>query len=250
MQSRMVDPVRQLPLEGCFNVRDVGGYRTRDGKTVRWQRLYRAGAPHAPTEADLEVLRGLGIATVLDLRTAGEIEERGRYADILDLRASHHLPMLESLPVEEDLLRWTDPEFVADHYAEMLAGASAMVVEALSILTDPSAYPVLVHCSAGKDRTGVLVAIILGLLDVSDDTIVDDYALSGAGMRDMLAYFTRLSTDPDRLERHAPAMLAADPVAMRGFIVRLRERHGSFAEYVTALEVASAVPHLRAALLD
>jgi protein-tyrosine phosphatase len=239
-----------VTLDGCFNVRDVGGYETADGRAVQWRRLYRAGGPHAATSRDIDALRHLNVATIVDLRTADELRERGRYVEFLAPRATHHLPMLDVLPGEQDLARFADATFVADHYFEMLAIASDAIAEALSILTDPSAYPAFVHCSAGKDRTGVLVAVILGALGVDDDTIIEDYALSGPAMAAMFEFFTRSSPDArERLERNAPAILAADPDAMRGFIARLRASYGGFEGYVDSLGVASAIPHLRSALL-
>jgi protein-tyrosine phosphatase len=241
---------RHIQLEGCFNVRDVGGYRAQRGATVRWNRLYRAGGPHQATRDDIEVLRSLEITTVIDLRTRDEIRERDGYAAQLAPHASHSLPMTDVLPAETDLARWTDPVFVADHCYTMLTRAPDVVAEALRILTDPSAYPVLIHCSAGKDRTGVLVAIVLGVLGVEEHTIVQDYALSATAMVALLRHFEHAAPEAqERLHPHAPAIRAADPVAMAEFISRLRASHGSFEGYAASLGITSAVPHVRAALL-
>src|SRR5262249_29793110 len=167
---------RHLDLEGCFNVRDVGGYRADGGAVVRWSRLYRAGGPHAATAADVEALQSLGIATVIDLRTREEVRERAGYTPLLTLKTSHTLPMTDVSPTEEDLSRWTDPRFVADAYYTMVARVPGVLAEVLALLADPGAYPALIHCSAGKDRTGVVVAIVLGILGVEDQTIAYDYA--------------------------------------------------------------------------
>jgi protein-tyrosine phosphatase len=243
--------MRHIELERCFNVRDIGGYATRDGRRVRWQRVYRAGGPHALTENDAKTLRALNIVTVFDLRTIDESGERGSYRDAISPRALHHLPMVDALPDEASLAKWENPEYVADHYFEMLTGASNAMVEALSVLSDASAYPALIHCSAGKDRTGVLVATLLALLGVEDETIIADYALSGAAMTQMLEHFKETSPEArERLERHAPAILAAEPAAMAGFLARVRAAHGDFAGYVESLGVAATVPSLQAALLD
>jgi protein-tyrosine phosphatase len=242
---------RHLDLEGCFNVRDVGGYRADGGAIVRWNRLYRAGGPHGATVRDLEILRSLEISTVIDLRTHDEVRQRASYAALLTPRTSHALPMTDALPSEADLDRWTDPRYVADEYYAMLAQVPEVVTEVLAILTDPGAYPVLIHCSAGKDRTGVLVAIILGMLGVEEQTIVDDYALSADAMAALLRYFENSPASVrERVMRRAPAILAADPAAMTEFIRRLRAAHGSFEGYAAAVGVATAVPYIRAALLD
>jgi hypothetical protein len=248
--SQAVTPARRIPLEGCFNFRDIGGYETGDGRAVRWQRVYRAGGPHAATHDDIETLCGLGINTVVDLRTPDEVRERGTYVTLLKPRAAHHLSMIDVLPSEVELARFTDPEWVANHYFEMLDRASQNVAAVVSLLADPNAYPVLVHCSAGKDRTGVIVALVLALLGVDDDAIVDDYAMSGEAMAAMLDYFERSAPDArERLRRNAPAILAAHPAAMSGFLAAVRATHGSFEEYVASLGVESSVPQMQAALL-
>jgi protein-tyrosine phosphatase len=133
----------------------------------------------------------------------------------------------------------------------MLVAGHESISEALAILTDPEAYPAMLHCSAGKDRTGILSALILGLLGVPDEVIVVDYTLSGPAMVRFVDHLHRTYPDArERLERIAPAMISADPEAMRGFIDGLRTAHGSFEGYVADLGMASAVPYLRANLLE
>jgi protein tyrosine/serine phosphatase len=238
-------------LEGGFNVRDIGGYPTRDGHTVRWQRVYRAGGPHALTADDVTALRALEIATVLDLRTLDETNEHATYRDTLAPQAHHHLPMIETLPDEASHAKWVDPDVVAAHYFDMLESGSDAVAKALSIMSDPSAYPVLIHCSAGKDRTGVLVAVLLELLGVDDQAVIDDYALSGDAMGSMLEYFKSRSPEArERLEAAPAAMFAAEPAAMAGFLARVRAAHGDFAGLAAALGVERAIPRLQAALLE
>jgi protein tyrosine/serine phosphatase len=241
---------RTLALDGCFNFRDAGGYPTADGFHVRWRRLFRAGGPHALTDNDVDALARLDIATIIDLRTVDEADERGRFAPRVAARTTHHLPMMDVLPLESELESWADATFVGDRYYGMFLEAAPMVADAIAVLSDPSAYPVLVHCSAGKDRTGILVAVVLGLLRVSDDDIVDDYALSGAAMRAMLEWLQGSSAEArERVRHYAPAILAAEPAAMRLFLARLRADYGSFDGYAEALGVGDAVAYVRGALV-
>jgi protein-tyrosine phosphatase len=242
---------RVVDLEGCFNFRDLGGYRTVDGRCVRWQRLFRADGLHRLTEADLAQLAGLGLATVIDLRTEKELDEVGRIAWPAPDLAFHHLPMIDVLPDQTTYPAWVDAGYVADRYVEILEKGRDAVAEALAILTDPTAYPAVFHCAAGKDRTGLLAAVVLGLLNVSDEDIVADYALSQHGMTRMLAWLRAERPEArEQIDGRASAIVAAEPETMSLFLARVRERHGSFAGYADFLGVASAVVHLQHALLD
>ena len=211
---------RHLPLEGSFNFRDLGGYRTTDGSETLVRRLYRADGPHALTEADTARLEALDVATVIDLRTESEAAERGHYTPHLPAAVTYSLSMTDVLPDSDELPSWIEPEFVAARYREMLDAGNEAVSESLAILTDPDAYPALIHCSAGKDRTGILSAIILGVLGVGDETIVEDYALSGPAMVQLVEHFRRRYPDArEQLTRISPALVAAEPETMRALPV-------------------------------
>jgi protein-tyrosine phosphatase len=242
---------RQISLEGSFNFRDLGGYKAAEGRTVRWRRLFRADGLHRLTEADLNRLVDLGLRTVIDLRTLDEVVERGRIEWPAPDLAYHHLPMIDVLPDREEMPAWVDASFVADRYAAMLGEGGEAVAEALAVLTDPHAYPAVFHCAAGKDRTGILAAVVLGLLGVSDADIVTDYALSRAAMARMLEWLR--ATHPEaieELESRTAAIVAAEPETMALFLERFRLEYGSFETYAGSLGLAGAVSDLRASLLE
>jgi protein-tyrosine phosphatase len=242
---------RLIELDGCFNFRDVGGYQTADGRRVRWRRLFRADGLHRLTEGDRGQLAELGLQTVIDLRSGDELADHGRITWPAPGLAYHHLPMSEVLPEQEELPAWVDPEYVARRYAELLGRGKEAVTEALAVLTDPAAYPAVFHCAAGKDRTGILSALILGLLGVPDEAIVADYALSRVGMVRFLDWLhTQYPDARERLERSSAAIVAAEPDTMALFLQQFRAHHGSFEEYAAALGMASAVIYLRRALLE
>ncbi|MCU1462478.1 MAG: putative protein-tyrosine phosphatase [Acidimicrobiales bacterium] len=248
---------RAIALTGCFNFRDLGGYETMDGRRMKWRRLFRADGLSRLTPDDLGVLGPLGLATVLDLRTTAELDEFGRFVGAGpggSAPAYHHLPMIDVLPDRKDFPRWVDPSIVADRYVEMLGNGRAAVVEALTVLGDPGNLPAVFHCSAGKDRTGILAAIVLGLVGVADEVIVADYALSAAAMERMVAFFrSENREDPERaeaIETYAPAMVAAAPETMAAFIRSVEDEHGGFAGLVEELGVPQAGDRLRMALLD
>ena len=241
---------RQVRLDGCFNFRDLGGYPTRAGRWIRPERLYRADGPHALTDADRVTLGTLELRTVIDLRTGDEVATKPSYVAALPDVVGYHLPLLDVVPATDDLPRWTDPRVVADRYREMLESGSEMIAEALTVLCDPASYPALIHCTAGKDRTGVLAAIVLGLVDASDETILADYAESGAAMIEFVAYLKRAHPAADELlTLLAPAMISAHPETIAAFIDGILRDYGSFAALATALGVGSAPRALRALLV-
>ena len=242
---------RVVDMEGCFNFRDLGGYRTADGRTIRWQRLFRADGLHRLTDADLNQLADLGLATVIDLRTGQELEEVGRISWPAPDLAYHHLPMLDVLPDRTTYPAWVDASYVAERYEGMLEKGADAMAEALLVLADPATYPAVFHCTAGKDRTGLLAAVVLGLLGVPDDDIITDYALSQEAMGRMLTWLRAERPDVrEQIDNSAAAIVAAEPDTMSLFIQRLRQRYGSFATYAESLGVGGAVAPIRQALLD
>src|SRR4029077_17029923 len=107
-----------------------------------------------------------------------EVDLRGRIAWPSPSLGYHHLPLVDVLPDRKGMPSWIDTAFVAARYREMLARGTDSVAEGFAGLPDPSAYPAVLHCAAGKDRTGIVSALVLGLLGVADEDIVADYALS------------------------------------------------------------------------
>jgi protein-tyrosine phosphatase len=243
----LAEPPRRLPLSGCFNFRDLGGYPTADDRHIRWRRLFRADGLTRLDSSDCAFLVDLGLATVIDLRTRWEIDEWGQFpGDSFEVEY-HHLPLSDVLPPEEDLARYSEPAFVTGRYRQLVTDGSSSIGRALEVLAEPGALPAVFHCSAGKDRTGVLAALVLGFLGVPDDVIVDDYALSGEAMVSMLEWLRKEYAEGAEL--YAPAVTSAHPEAMAEFLNSLRREHGGFDELAASLGVSRAVESLRASLL-
>ena len=191
-------PTRHLKLQGASNFRDLGGYLTRDGRTLRWRRLFRSNHLGQLTAADIEVVRGLGVKSAFDFRG---VEERGSAACGLAEIVVHSLPI--------------EPTVVASLRAQLAAGSlSASVARDImresyrnyvrhnthsfralfSRLIEDHA-PLVIHCTAGKDRTGFACALILHALDVPDEVIADDYLLTNRFYRRDPATATDLPDD-------------------------------------------------------
>ncbi|MGH8996219.1 MAG: tyrosine-protein phosphatase [Acidimicrobiales bacterium] len=240
---------RHIELENALNFRDVGGYRTADGRTVRWRRMFRAGGLSQLSPADLVVLRGLGIATVVDLRSTAEWES-GRFpveAIEVDL---HHLPIVEEIL---DPSRYELPEgMLAARYQDYTRLGPGPIAKAISLVADPSNHPVVVHCLAGKDRTGVVVALILSVLGVDDDTVAEDYALSNLSMARLRQRAVEATGErPFRTTELDNEVFSARPSNITSLFAALRESHGSVEDFVISTGVKPAeVDSLREGLLE
>ena len=243
-------PSRTLDFEGCVNFRDLGGYRTADGRMVAWRRLFRADGRNKLTAADLAQLTDLGLTTVIDLRTVDEAEQRGSFpVDEVPVRYVG-LPLTDVLPATEELPDWKEAAYVATRYGAMVSEGGPVLTEAIHVLASGGSLPAVMHCSAGKDRTGVLSALVLAFLGVPDQTIVEDYALSAAAMGRLLE---RLKAEypeaADQVEKYAPAILHVVPETMEQFLASLRLEYGTYDELATALGVVEPMDRLRATVL-
>ena len=174
-------PARHLELEGASNFRDLGGYPASSGRMVRWRQIFRSNHLGHLTEADIEVVRGLGVRSAFDFRG---LEERAAAVCAVKEIAVHSLPI--------------EPTVVAALRARLAAG-SLSAADALEIMRESyrnyvrlnthsfralfghllaERAPLVIHCTAGKDRTGFACALVLHALGVAEDVIAEDYLLT------------------------------------------------------------------------
>jgi protein-tyrosine phosphatase len=240
---------RSIQFGVVFNVRDLGGLAAADGRSVQPRRLFRADGVHRLDGDDLDLARALELRTVLDLRTAEEVE-RGRFPVERIPVEWHHLPLLRRMWSEDDLKPTNGAAaFLAERYLAMVEQSGPTLGRAVELLAEGT--PALFHCAAGKDRTGVVAAFVLGLLGVGADDIAADYHQSASNM----AAFQQWIRDEhpeaaDAMTQQPPEYLDAPPEAMLGFLDAIDRRHGSMEGLATDLGIASAtVDRLRATLL-
>ncbi len=245
----MVETVeRIIALEGAVNFRDLGGYEASGGRRTRWRTLFRADGLGELTETDLSVLRALGIRTVIDLRSGSELE-RGRFDVDAHPVAFHHFPFIAELPDAQEFDR--RPGLHGSQYQEIVRDAGDQILAALEVLASPDALPAVFHCTAGKDRTGVLSAIVLSLLGVDEPTVVGDYALSGAAMQRLRAKLIAKYPEGRETIENIDEVFSAEPAQMELLLDHVRERYGSVGAYVEGLGAERAlIEGLRAALLE
>jgi protein-tyrosine phosphatase len=232
-------PQRRLTVEGCNNFRDLGGYPTVDGRRLRWRTLFRADALHHLTPRGVEQLRDeLGIGDVVDLRSSGEIRMDGRGLIEEEPLRVHHLPLFDGEISEEQRDQAGDMT-LGDRYYMMLrfaGGPIARVFEALAAAEGPAVF----HCAAGKDRTGVISAVLLGALGVADELIVADYAASREGLDMVVERLMRSEGYREMFAALPPDTLHAEPETMIDLIERVREEWGGMRGYLRSLDVPEA----------
>jgi protein tyrosine/serine phosphatase len=239
---------RNLTFSNTFNFRDVGGYAGLDGRTVRWRRLFRSDSLHTIGDDDAAAFAALGVRTVVDLRRGFEIERHGRVSDDhgVDYR---HLPL--------DHLDWEEIEhpadtaherWLADRYLNFAEQGTEALAGTLAVVADPDRAPVVVHCMAGKDRTGVACALTLSLLGVSDDDIAADYALTTVAMAPLTARLREQHPDMVDGKDH---MYDSPAEAMALFLADLTALHGSTESYARSIGITDdQIRTLRTHLLD
>lgn len=221
---------RHVAFERLHNFRDLGGYPTRDGRTVRWGRLYRSDSLSKLQGEDWRRFLDLGVRTVIDLRYPWEIADRGRVPHH-DGLAYHNLS-IEHRPYDQASLG-EDVEvgrYLADRYAEVALDGVKELRRALEVIAEDDSAPLVMHCASGKDRTGLLAALVLTLLGVDEETIIEDFALTGLATERLVADWSAAhgGTTPSW-----PGYGRAPEEVMRLFLADLTASHGSVQAYVT-----------------
>ncbi len=205
---------RTLHLPGAYNARDLGGLPIEGGATLPRGRFFRSDALFALTDEGGDLLLGAGVTDVVDLRATAEVERKG--ADRLPGSVTcHHLPIVEGGADP----RREQPVDMISAYAMLLDFAGPNFVRVLDRLSRAPGGG-LFHCSAGKDRAGLVAALTLGLLGTPDEIIVADYELTAMAMPHIMA---RVKDLTDRLPKGA---LEVHGETMRATLRRVRENHG------------------------
>ena len=188
-------PARHLDLQGASNFRDLGGYPTSDGRIVRWRQIFRSNHLGHLTESDIAVVRALKLRSAFDFRG---IEERAAAACVLNEIEVHSLPIeptvvaaLRARLAAGSLSAADAREIMRQSYRDYVRHSTASFRALLAHLLDDRA-PLVIHCTAGKDRTGFACALVLHALDVSDEVIAEDYLLTNR-------YFLRDPTSASEL---------------------------------------------------
>jgi protein tyrosine/serine phosphatase len=244
---------RHLAWEGCLNVRDLGGHSTEDGGTTRFGAIVRADSVRKLSEAGRSDLVGHGVKRIVDLRFDEELEAdppaelpvevvRVNLFGELDPEYGGHLDALaRAAPSEAEATKVV--------YLDFLERFAAKFPAVLQTIADAPPGGVLVHCHGGKDRTGLVVALLLSLAGVPRDEVVEDYAISERNLAErQAAWEADAASEEDRARRRQIGL--CPPEAMRGVLDELDRRYGGVREYLLAAgatedELDRAVARLR-----
>ena len=256
-----------LELEGTVNTRDVGGLPTVDGRTTRPGVLLRSDNLQDLTAADVDRLVGeLGLRTVVDLRSTGEVHlegptplagspvrhhqlslipewdgepDREEVERAVEQAVEHHTPTLaeRALPTI-DMTPDDDPTDLVHHYVGYLQSAGPNVARALKVLADPDAGTTLVHCAAGKDRTGVVVALALSLAGVTREAVVADYVRSAERAAQILARLQGTSSYGPSLAGTSVADVTPRAASIAGLLDHVDRAYGGPHALAAALGVS------------
>lgn len=220
---------RLVNFDRLHNFRDFGGYQAAGG-TVRWRRLYRSDSLGKLAGADLDRFARIGARTVIDLRYPVEIASHGRVPALPGLAYFNY--SIEHRPYDQSRLGAdVDPvSFLAERYAEVAADGAGEIRSALRVIAAEQSAPLVIHCASGKDRTGILAALVLALLGVADADIAADFALTGLASQRLIADWHHAY--PGR-QLTWPHFATAPAELMRVFLADLARRYGSVCQYVT-----------------
>lgn len=224
---------RRVELSGCINFRDVGGYPAAGGRVVKTGRIFRSDGLHALTPDDVARIRDeFGVRTVFDLRSPAEVDQLS-LGELYDDGTVQHLavPLFTALLSHWELgpdVVWT-PDRSARLYFDFVELGRGSIAAVFEELAEPSAYAAVLHCVAGRDRTGVLCALLHDLLGVAEDDIVADYLLT------------------EQVNFEFPMHAAV----MSGLLERVRASYGSAEGYLLGCGVtADRLDAVRQLLLD
>lgn len=245
--------VRLLPFASTENFRDLGGYESDLGGTVRWRTVFRSDGLQSLTDEDLALFESLGIRVVYDLRRDAERIERPN-------RVPSEAHCLMSLVDRNGELAGVRPTLVGSRggeellrsmYAQMVEHSAVAIARVFAGLADADRLPALFHCHAGKDRTGLIAALLLDVLGVDRERVLDDYEVSGV-LHVANPHSYQMLIDSGLEPAAAAGALGAPRWAMEATLHDIDAAHGGAVGYLIeagGLE-RRAIDRLRELLLD
>ena len=223
---------RRIPLEGAWNFRDLGGMPTRDGARIVPSRVFRSDRLTRLSPGDAATLDSLDIRRVFDLRSGLELEADGAGVWSSAAGRHRHVPLVKvALQASDPAIDWSRVD-LGSRYMEMLDEGAPVTREVLVHLADPDRGATVFHCTGGKDRTGVLAAVLLRTLGVDDEVVVEDYAVSEVYLAPFVEA-SRRTLEAGGFDPQVILYLCGSPATrMRAMIEDMDRRWGSVEGYL------------------
>lgn len=236
-----------VQLAGAYNFRDLGGLPTDDGRRTRPQRLFRSDTLQELTAQDVELLwTSFGVRFVLDLRSADEAASEGRGLLTRFPICYANVPLTEGGPLDDATENHLTTLY--RHFLDNDVNLSVAInVAATAVIRDP----VVLHCAAGKDRTGVVGALLLRVIGVTEEAVVNDYMASGANMGRVIERFRRLPRYSGKMDVYPPEVYQCNESAIRSLLHVVDREHGSAREWAIGRGLSAVtIERMQHALLE
>ncbi|TDE40109.1 tyrosine-protein phosphatase [Antarcticimicrobium sediminis] len=232
---------RHLPIAGTYNIRDLGGYGTRSGRKTEWRRFLRADSVHRMDKGGIDLLLDEGLRTVIDLRTPAELEEAPSLLAGLSGVEFLNVPLFEDLaPATMGLQSSTEADPLLAFYLSALETRHAAIRDILSAMAEAPGGAVMFNCTAGKDRTGLVAAMLLGLAGVRQEDIIADYVMTADLIPGLVAEFLERSRQKGGDVASYEKMLRSPAGTMSTALDSIEKRHGSIPQYLRAAGLSGA----------
>ena len=242
---------RHHPFEACFNFRDIGGYPAMDGHFVKWGLYYRAGRQDRMTQADLAQLLEMGVKTQIDLRKSDEVEDQGR-GPLPDMGARyHHLPVIPDGGSDRLAQLVGDTGISGKRYLGYLSFGPDTWLQMCDIFANTEHHPIVIHCTAGKDRTCFSTAFLLSILGLPREIIYLDYLLTNRDVPRQIDFLEANNLLPEGIDRATMTHHAGVPeTAMKDFLDGMESKYGGSLAYLKSIGVSGdTMSSIRSAFL-
>jgi len=229
---------RHFAFEGCFNFRDIGGYLTKEGKKIKKGIYFRTGRQDRMSEKDLAELKNLKISTQIDLRKPEEILDQGK-GPLKNMGADYiNIPIIPDGGSDQLSRLVGDTGISGKRYLGYLEFGPESWLKIFEILANKDSLPLVLHCTAGKDRTGVSTAFLLSVLGVDRDLIEADYKLTNLDTERQADFIENSGGFPEGVDREAMILAAGVPEdAMKVFLDGVESRWGSVLGYLEEIGI-------------
>ena len=229
---------RHFAFEGCFNFRDIGGYLTKEGKKIKKGIYFRTGRQDRMSEKDLAELKNLKISTQIDLRKPEEILDQGK-GPLENMGADYiNIPIIPDGGSDQLSRLVGDTGISGKRYLGYLEFGPESWLKIFEILANKDSLPLVLHCTAGKDRTGVSTAFLLSVLGVDRDLIEADYKLTNLDTERQADFIENSGGFPEGVDREAMILAAGVPEdAMKVFLDGVESRWGSVLGYLEEIGI-------------